>query len=73
MTEEYGDYRDLTDEEAKDILEWFIHTEFFDRRDTKEGKAIIRGILALGNQIELLNMIDKGREHPDRKEAIRRK
>ena len=52
MTEEYNDYRDLTDKEAADILEWFIHTEFYDRRNTKEGKAIIRGILALGNQIE---------------------
>lgn len=67
MTDKYGDYRDLTDEEAKDILEWFVHEEFFDRRDTKEGKAIIRGILALSALIELTKAIDKGREHPDRR------
>lgn len=67
MTDKYGDYRDLTDEEAKDILEWFIHEKFFDQRDTKEGKAIVRGILALSVLIELSKAIDKGREHPDRR------
>lgn len=52
IIDEYNDYRDLTDKEAKNILEQFIHTEFFDRRDTKEGKAIIRCILALDNLIQ---------------------
>lgn len=65
--DKYGDYRDLTDEEAKDILEWFIHDEFYDKRNTNKGKAIIRGILALKNQIEISKIMNDVLNVPDRK------
>lgn len=40
----YNDCDDMTDEEAKEILEWFIHTEFLYRKNTKEGIAIVKAI-----------------------------
>ncbi len=49
---EFNDYRDLTDEQARDILNEFIHMEFFDRRNDDIGKAIVRAIVMFEGRIE---------------------
>lgn len=48
----YNDYNDMSDEEAKAILEWFIHTEFLYRKNTKEGIAIVKAIKMFEERIK---------------------
>jgi len=43
-------HEDMTYTEAKDILENYIHTEFFDRKDSDVGQAIVKSIKLLSKE-----------------------
>ena len=45
-------HEDMTYTEAKDILENYIHTEFFDRKDSDVGQAIVKAITLLNKESE---------------------
>lgn len=45
-------HEDMTYTEAKDILENYIHTEFFDRKDSDVGQAIVKSIMLLNKESE---------------------
>lgn len=45
-------HEDMTYTEAKDILENYIHTEFFDRKDSDVRQAIVKSIILLSKESE---------------------
>lgn len=46
-------HEDMTYTEAKDILENYIHTEFFSRKDSDVGQAIVKSIILLEKESKL--------------------
>jgi len=46
-------HEDMTYTEAKDILENYIHTEFFDRKDSDFGQAMVKAIILLEKESKL--------------------